>query len=412
MPLQAFLYAERASEFPQPYVKFSVEPARRRRRAGGDRARLLRRDAAALRTDLRLGAGRRLDPSDAAGRGPRRQPRARARSGRDEGAGGRAVGEQAPCPRRRPRRRSRRGRRSDGAGGGESQGRGLGQPVFGALFVSRNGIRNSQVSCMPRPGQLSDALREHDLVVVIGAPVFTFHVEGHASIFDGATSIFQITDDPTAAAITPAGTSIIATMKPALAMLLELLPETQTRDRRRAARCRRRRRAADPIPVEFLLHALSHAMPDDAVLVEEAPSHRPAMQKFMPMRGQDSFYTMASGGLGYSLPAAVGMALGRPGIAHRLPDRRRLGDVFDPGAVDRRAAQAAADGRRDQQCRLRRDALVQPGDAGAQCAGPRTARHRFRQARRRHGLPRRARDKIIRARARAQARAWRMTASA
>jgi benzoylformate decarboxylase len=38
-----------------------------------------------------------------------------------------------------------------------------------------------------------------------------------------------------------------------------------------------------------------------------------AMQKFMPMRGQDSFYTMASGGLGYSLPAAVGMALGRTG---------------------------------------------------------------------------------------------------
>jgi benzoylformate decarboxylase len=34
----------------------------------------------------------------------------------------------------------------------------------------------------------------------------------------------------------------------------------------------------------------------------------------MPMRGQDSFYTMASGGLGYGLPAAVGTALGRPGI--------------------------------------------------------------------------------------------------
>ena len=53
-------------------------------------------------------------------------------------------------------------------------------------------------------------------------------------------------------------------------------------------------------------------MPQDASLVEEVPSHRPAMQKFMPMRGQDSFYTMASGGLGYSLPAAVGMALGKP----------------------------------------------------------------------------------------------------
>jgi benzoylformate decarboxylase len=55
-------------------------------------------------------------------------------------------------------------------------------------------------------------------------------------------------------------------------------------------------------------------MPDGAVVVEEAPSHRPAMQKFMPMRGQDSFYTMASGGLGFGLPATVGIALGRPGI--------------------------------------------------------------------------------------------------
>src|SRR5260370_37348080 len=76
------------------------------------------------------------------------------------------------------------------------------------------------------PAQLSDALRAHDLVVVIGAPVFTFHVEGHASIFEGATTIFQITDDPTAAAVTPSGTSIIATMKRALSMLLNVLPET------------------------------------------------------------------------------------------------------------------------------------------------------------------------------------------
>ena len=28
LPLQAFLYSERASEFPRPYVKYSVEPAR------------------------------------------------------------------------------------------------------------------------------------------------------------------------------------------------------------------------------------------------------------------------------------------------------------------------------------------------------------------------------------------------
>jgi benzoylformate decarboxylase len=163
------------------------------------------------------------------------------------------------------------------------------------------------------PEQLSDALRGHDLVVAIGAPVFTFHVEGHAAIFDGATSIFQITDDADAAAVTPVGTSIIATIKPALTALLELLPETK-----RAMPTGRilppAPSAADPIPVDYLLHALAAAMPGDAVLVEEAPSHRPVMHKFMPMRGQDSFYTMASGGLGHGLPAAVGMALGRPGV--------------------------------------------------------------------------------------------------
>ena len=102
------------------------------------------------------------------------------------------------------------------------------------------------------------------------------------------TTLFQITDDPEAAAVTPAGTSIVATMKPALAMLLELLPETK-----RAAPAGRTLppapSATDPIAVEYLLHSLSAAMRGDAVLVEEAPCASASMQKVMPMRGQDMF---------------------------------------------------------------------------------------------------------------------------
>jgi benzoylformate decarboxylase len=37
------------------------------------------------------------------------------------------------------------------------------------------------------------------------------------------------------------------------------------------------------------------------------------MQDYLPMRDFGSFYTMASGGLGYALPAAVGVALASPG---------------------------------------------------------------------------------------------------
>ena len=109
-------------------------------------------------------------------------------------------------------------------------------------------------------------------------------------------------------------------------------------------------------------------MPANAALVEEAPSHRPAMQKFMPMRGQDSFYTMSSGGLGYSLPAAVGMALGRPGVRTvcLIGDGSAMYSIQALWTAARRNLPLTVD--RHQQRRLRRDALVQPGDAGAQRA--------------------------------------------
>src|SRR5260221_12628402 len=100
----------------------------------------------------------------------------------------------------------------------------LAEKTRAAVWISPFSARCSFPERLPQfmgflhasPAQLSDSLRAHDVVVVIGAPVFTFHVEGHASIFDGATTLFQITDDPTAAAATPVGTSIVATIKPAL----------------------------------------------------------------------------------------------------------------------------------------------------------------------------------------------------
>ncbi len=47
---------------------------------------------------------------------------------------------------------------------------------------------------------------------------------------------------------------------------------------------------------------------------------------------------MDSGGLGYGMPAAVGVALGKPGVRVIGADRRRLEPVFDPGALERGAA--------------------------------------------------------------------------
>jgi benzoylformate decarboxylase len=311
LPLQAFLYAERAAEFPRPYVKFSVEPAR----AEDVPAAIARAYYVAMQPPC--GPTFVSVPIDDWTH--QTEPVAAREVSREIGPDANAMKALAAAL-----AASKNPALVIGPGVDRAQAVDLmvkvAEKAKAAVWVSPFSARCSFPERHPQfagflhasPGQISDALRAHDMVVVIGAPVFTFHVEGHAAIFDGAITIFQITDDPTAAAVSPAGTSIIATMKPALTMLLDLLPVTK---RAAPAGCvlPPAPSAGDPILVEFLLHSLATAMPADAVLMEEAPSHRPAMQKFMPMRGQDSFYTMASGGLGYGLPASVGMALGRPG---------------------------------------------------------------------------------------------------
>ncbi len=312
LPQQAFLYAERASEFPRPYVKFSVEPAR----AEDVPAAIARAYYVAMQPPC--GPTFVSVPIDDWSH--QTQLLQARHVSREFGPDVSAMKALAAALSAAKHPAFVVGPGIDRAQAVELMVR-LAEKAKASVWVSPFSARCSFPERHPQfagflqasPAELSDTLRAHDLVVVIGAPAFTFHVEGHASIFDGATTIFQITDDPAAAAISPLGTSIIATMKPALTMLTELLPETK-----RAMPAGRSLpptpRAGDPIPAEFLLHMLSSAMPANAALAEEAPSHRPAMQKFMPMRGQDSFYTMASGGLGYSLPASVGVALGRPGI--------------------------------------------------------------------------------------------------
>jgi len=310
LPLQAFLYAERASEFPRPYVKYSVEPARPE-----DVPAAIAR---AYYTALQPPCGPTFVSIPIDDWTHATAPVEARKVSREIGPDPEAMKALVAALGSARHPALVVGPGVDRAGAVDLMAR-VAEKAKASVWVSPFSARCSFPERHPQfagflhasPAQLSDALREYDLVVVVGAPVFTFHVEGHAAIFDGGATIFQITDDPDAAAVTPVGTSIVATMKPALSLLLDLLPESK-----RAAPKGRTLppapQAADPLPVEFLLHSLSQAMPDGASLVEEVPSHRPAMQKFMPMRGQDSFYTMASGGLGYSLPAAVGMALGKP----------------------------------------------------------------------------------------------------
>jgi benzoylformate decarboxylase len=62
-----------------------------------------------------------------------------------------------------------------------------------------------------------------------------------------------------------------------------------------------------------LLQQIASLRPAGSLIVEEAPSSRGPMHDYLPIIERDTFYTCASGGLGHGLPAAIGVALGRPG---------------------------------------------------------------------------------------------------
>jgi benzoylformate decarboxylase len=167
--------------------------------------------------------------------------------------------------------------------------------------------------------RIVQALAGHDLVVVLGAPAFSYHVEGEGPHVPPGADLWQIVDDPQLAAWTPTGTGIVASVHLAVAALLAAPAPSGARAAPAPRLPAPHAEPSLPMSVAFALQALDAARGADGVVVEEAPGSRGVMQANLPMAGADSFYTMASGGLGHGMPAAVGVALGRQKLG--LPGR-------------------------------------------------------------------------------------------
>jgi len=73
------------------------------------------------------------------------------------------------------------------------------------------------------------------------------------------------------------------------------------------------RDGATGIDAAFLMLTLARVLPPDAIVVEEALTAAPALSTFLPVRSPTGFYGLASGGLGFALPGAVGISLAHPG---------------------------------------------------------------------------------------------------
>ncbi|HKE96950.1 MAG TPA: benzoylformate decarboxylase, partial [Povalibacter sp.] len=154
------------------------------------------------------------------------------------------------------------------------------------------------------------ALAGYDLILVLGAPVFTYHVEGGGPHIPERASLIQLTDDPSMAAWAPVGTAIFTSLRSGI---LDLLEHSRPAVRpTRAAAVERRALTAERLTDGYLLQQIAALRPRGSVIVEEAPSSRGPMHDHLPITEADGFFTCSSGGLGYGLPAALGVAMARP----------------------------------------------------------------------------------------------------
>jgi len=154
-------------------------------------------------------------------------------------------------------------------------------------------------------------LTGHDLILVLGAPAFSYHVEGTGPHVPTGARLWQVVDDPQVAAWTPCGDSVVSSIDLAIDALLKASEAPIDRPYPKPRPAVEPVEACTPMSASFALQALDAARQEGSVVVEEAPGARGVMQRYLPMEGAESFYTMASGGLGHGMPAAVGISLAR-----------------------------------------------------------------------------------------------------
>jgi benzoylformate decarboxylase len=158
---------------------------------------------------------------------------------------------------------------------------------------------------------LAEQLSPYDLVLVLGAQVFQYYPYVPGPVVEEGTRLVQVTEDPEEANRAATGTSLVGDVGVAIRQLTELLPETE----RQAPPSPEKPPAPEPsspISVEYLMYVLSKVLPEDTIVADESASSKAKLHRHVRPSRPGGYLTSAAGGLGYCLPAAVGLKLARP----------------------------------------------------------------------------------------------------
>jgi benzoylformate decarboxylase len=163
----------------------------------------------------------------------------------------------------------------------------------------------------PAIGMVTPTLEGHDLIVVVGVSVFPYYPNVPGPLLPEGASLVQITSDPDEAARAPMGDAIVADVKLTLGALLEQLDGTD-REPPPAWPGPARPEDSDPLTGSLVCSILSEKIPDDAVVVLEAPTSTMALRNQLRISKPNSYFFGAGGGLGFGLSAAVGIQIAEP----------------------------------------------------------------------------------------------------
>ena len=186
-------------------------------------------------------------------------------------------------------------------------------------------------------GPIGKKLEGHDVALVVGAPVFRYYPYVPGSYLPAGTRLLHISDDPSETARAPVGDSLLGDAVLSLAALTELLGGEHTPKTSKAREHVPHRMAPHPsnpgkvsndglLTATQVFQALSEIRPANAILVEETPLNLADLHTAWPITEPASFFTFASGALGWGLPASVGLALGEREAGRNRPVIMVIGD--------------------------------------------------------------------------------------
>ena len=211
----------------------------------------------------------------------------------------------------------------------------LGAPAFqqttayGSFFPSEHPAFMGALSRNQK--EVRGILEDYDLLVVIGADVLRMSVMSETEPLPDGMPIVQIglfdwemgKNYPADMAVRGDVRETLLALNPVIAARTD---HADTASKRLAAvadrnwSAKRARRATElaadaettPIRSDWLMLTVADALPDGAITVNEGLTTSWNLLQFLPLRERYDFHSFASGGIGWALPAAVGVQIAQP----------------------------------------------------------------------------------------------------